>query len=184
MIRDGQGTADTRNANDLGSETSWLEWRARAAAYCRAFHGLSPEEREDIAGEAVSRAWAARDRFDSARPFAPWFFTIVRRLALDAVEKSRGKGMEDSAAPLGILPSPQAEAEEVAVRESEARFVRGFVDALPEPDRELASLVYGQGFRVAKAARVTGIPVGSAKWRLHEIRKALRGAWEEEYGRT
>lgn len=107
-MRDGQGFSDTRKVNDLDSEVSWLEWRARAAAYCRAFHGLSPEEGEDIAGEAVSRAWAARDRFDSARPFAPWFFTIVRRLALDAVAKNLGKKKEDSSATLGILPSPLA----------------------------------------------------------------------------
>lgn len=108
IMRDGQGFSDTRKVNDLDSEASWLEWRARAAAYCRAFHGLSPEEREDIAGETVSRAWTARDRFDSARPFAPWFFTIVRRLALDSMAKNRGKEREDSSATLGILPSPLA----------------------------------------------------------------------------
>lgn len=45
---------------------------------------------------------------DSARPFAPWFFTIVRRLALDSMAKNRGKEREDSSATLGILPSPLA----------------------------------------------------------------------------
>ena len=37
---------------------------------------------------------------------------------------------------------------------------------------------------LAEAACVLGVPAGTAKWRLSEIRKALRRAWEREYGQT
>jgi len=160
----------------------WLEWMPRAVAYCRAFRGLSTEEREDLASEAILKAWSARARFDSSRPFAPWFLTILRRLALDQLaRKSRlheGQGSVESAS------SGAREAEDDALRDAEAAFVRGFVDALPERDRELASLVYGQGLKIGEAARVAGLPPGSAKWRLFEIRKSLKRAWEMEYGKT
>jgi RNA polymerase sigma factor (sigma-70 family) len=160
----------------------WQEWMPRAAAYCRAFRGLSAEEREDLASEAVLKAWSARSRFDPSRPFAPWFLTILRRLALDQLARRReldaGQVFAESAC------SPAREAEDDAMRDAEAAFVRRFVDSLPERDRELASLVYGQGLKVAEAARVAGMPSGSAKWRLFEIRKSLKRAWEREYGET
>lgn len=171
--------ADSRFLAHLDFRELCREWRPRAAAYCRVFRGLSDQDREDVVGEALARAWAARDRFDPARPFAPWFLTIVRRAALDALARP---GRRISPECVDDVPSPVPGAEEAAVRDSEADFVRRFVAALDPRDRELASLVYGQDLCLADAARTTGIPVGTAKWRLHEIRIALRREWERENG--
>ncbi len=158
----------------------WLEWRARAAAYARAFGGLTREDREDVAAGAVERAYAALESYDRSRPFAPWFFTIVRRVALDAV----ARGREYPAGPerFEAEVSRGEEAESAMTREGEAAFVRDFVAKLSERDRELAHLIHGEDLNVGEAARILGIPVGTAKWRLHEIKKALRKAWEREYG--
>ena len=171
--------ADSRFLAHLDFRELCREWRPRAAAYCRVFRGLSDQDREDVVGEALARVWAARDRFDPARPFAPWFLTIVRRAALDALARP---GRRTSPECVDDVPSPVPGAEEAAVRDSEADFVRRFVAALDPRDRELASLVYGQGLGLAEAARVAGMPEGTAKWRMHEVRKGLRKAWEEEYG--
>ncbi|HOX13468.1 MAG TPA: sigma-70 family RNA polymerase sigma factor [Spirochaetia bacterium] len=171
--------ADSRFLAHLDFRELCREWRPRAAAYCRVFRGLSDQDREDVVGEALARAWAARDRFDPARPFAPWFLTIVRRAALDALARP---GRRISPECVDDVPSPVPGAEEAAVRDSEAEFVRRFVAALDPRDRELASLVYGQDLCLADAARTTGIPVGTVKWRLHEIRIALRREWERENG--
>jgi len=174
------GAAPGEPEAGVGYEALWREWRPRAAAYARAFGGLSAEDREELADEAVARAWEARARFRAGSPFAPWFFQIVRRLALDALRRRR----EEPKPPAffeGQGSSPP-EAEEAALRDAEAEFVRRFVAGLPVRDRELSSLVYGQGLGLAEAACVLGVPAGTAKWRLSEIRKALRRAWEREYG--
>ncbi len=156
------------------------EWLPRGAAYCRVFRGLSDQDREDAVGEAVARAWAARESYDPSRPFAPWFLTILRRTALDELARpGRGRTISEF---VDAVPSRIAGAEDSAVRDSEAAFVRRFVESLGERDRELASLVYGQGLCVSEAAQIAGVPVGTAKWRLHEIRIALRREWEREYG--
>ncbi len=158
----------------------WREWRPRARAYARAFGGLTAEDREDIADEAVARAWASRDRFEAGRRFAPWFLTIVRRLALDTSRRRREMAAEP--ATFDRREAPAGQVDPAPEREAEAAFVRSFVEGLPERERELASLVYGQDLGPAEAARIVGIPAGTAKWRLHEIRKALKKAWEREYG--
>lgn len=42
------------------------------------------EDAEDVVQEAFRRAVDALDRFDVRRPFAPWFFTILRNVARNA----------------------------------------------------------------------------------------------------
>jgi RNA polymerase sigma factor (sigma-70 family) len=187
------GLGDMRDESALGASRLppeagldfaelWREWRPRAAAYLRAFRALDAEEREDLASEAMLKAWEARGRYDPSRPFAPWFLTIVRRLAIDASARRRDRPVDPVS--LEAEASRIAGAEELLAREAESDFTRRFIQGLEERDRELASLVYGQDLRVVAAARLVGMPAGSAKWRLFEIRKALRRAWEREYGET
>ena len=182
MRSDAAPPAEDRGIEGLDFESLWKEWRPRAIAYCRAFPRLTAEDAQDLASEALLKAWSASERYDPARPFAPWFLAILRRLILDRLERER-----ESPVPAELIEtraSRAQEAEERILRESEAEFTRRFVEGLGDRDRELASLIYGQDLSVAEAARLTGLPAGSVKWRLFEIRKALRRAWEREYGQT
>ena len=43
----------------------------------------SPDRSEDLYQELFLRIHRARDRYDSARPFTPWFFQIANRLLVD-----------------------------------------------------------------------------------------------------
>jgi RNA polymerase sigma-70 factor (ECF subfamily) len=42
------------------------------------------EDAEDVVQQALRRALDALGQFDSRRPFAPWFFTILRNVARNA----------------------------------------------------------------------------------------------------
>lgn len=57
--------------------------------------------------------------------------------------------------------------------------LRRALDGLPEQDRSLLELRYGEDLTQESAARRLGIPEGTAKVRLHRLRKQLRGALEE-----
>ena len=43
----------------------------------------SPERSQDLYQELFLRIHRARDRYDSSRPFTPWFFQIANRLLVD-----------------------------------------------------------------------------------------------------
>lgn len=47
----------------------------------------NPEDAMDIAQDAFLRLHRSWDRRDPDRPFAPWFFSIVRNLAIDRLRK-------------------------------------------------------------------------------------------------
>jgi DNA-directed RNA polymerase specialized sigma24 family protein len=54
------------------------------------------------------------------------------------------------------------------------------VAALPERERELAYLVYGAGLGLGEAARITGEPLGTVKWRMHRLKAAVRSKMEDK----
>jgi len=48
----------------------------------------SPERAQDLYQELFLRLHRARDRYDASRPFAPWLFSIARRLLVDDARRA------------------------------------------------------------------------------------------------
>lgn len=65
-------------------EELFRRYEPRAYAYFVRRTG-SPERAEDLYQALFLRIHRARDVYDPARPFAPWFFQIARRLLVDDV---------------------------------------------------------------------------------------------------
>jgi RNA polymerase sigma-70 factor (ECF subfamily) len=61
----------------------------------------------------------------------------------------------------------------------EGAWVRGEVDALPEPLRNAVNLVYFGGMKYRDAAKVMSVPVGTVKSRLHAAIQRLGQAWRD-----
>lgn len=63
--------------------------RYEGRAYAFFLRRTGSEDRAaDLYQELFLRIHRARDRYDPARPFAPWFFQIARRLLIDALRSS------------------------------------------------------------------------------------------------
>lgn len=158
----------------------WREWYPRLEVYLRSFAGLSPEDREEIAGDALLRAFDRADRYRPELPFEPWLVTIARRLALSRL-RATGRWREFPTAPEDLRDAADTRRrgpEGDCVREAERSEVAAFVRALPERERELAFLVYGRDMSLAEAARATGTPLGTVKWRMSRIRDRMRETLE------
>lgn len=161
-------------------EELWRAWRPRLVAYLRSFAGLSAEDVEELAGDALLRAMEKAASYDPARLFAPWLFALTRRLALSRLRRS-GRKAELAVEPSEFdargderRPGPEALLLDAERRAEAARLL----STLPAPERELAYLVYGAGLSLAEAAATTGSPLGTVKWRLHRMRALLRAEKE------
>jgi RNA polymerase sigma factor (sigma-70 family) len=64
--------------------------------------------------------------------------------------------------------------EEAAVTDDREAEVRAAIDALDPESRELIRLVYWDGFTIAQAAELVGIPASTARGRLQVTRNQLR----------
>jgi RNA polymerase sigma-70 factor (ECF subfamily) len=177
-------------ADDLGDRDRqglfaeiWKEYYPRIRLYLRAFSGLGEEDREEAAADTVLRAFEKARLYDPAKAFEPWLFCLARRIAFNRLAGDRRRDREASAGfdadrkPDTKRPGPEAR----LLGEEQRSLIAGYLGELPQKERELAFLVYGESMSLAQAAEVTGEPLGTVKWRLHALRKVMRSAMGREY---
>lgn len=130
---------------------------------------------DDLLVEVFARAFAARDRFDPAHDDArPWLYGIARYTLLAEL---RGRSRQEAAAsrqPPAAITDPYRDADDRLDAQSRRAEMAGALTRLPEPEREVLLLVAWEGLSPAEAARVLGVPAGTARSRLHRARAQLR----------
>ena len=140
----------------------------------------------DATQDALVSAWKQLPRLRDAAAFDGWLNRIVANAALMA-RRHRVRLREVSVRP--AFPGDEAPQPEPPqdprgrtpmddVVDNDA-IVRAF-DRLRPQDRIILVLHHVEERPVAEIARSLGIPVGTAKWRLHAARNALERAMEAE----
>jgi RNA polymerase sigma-70 factor (ECF subfamily) len=141
----------------------------------------------DVTQEAFVAAWRKLPRLRDTAAFDGWLNRIVanaarmgrrHRTRLHEVQVVTPSGEADAPATWdhGSAPDGRTETDAVAERDAMARaFSR-----LREAERTILVLHHVDERPVVEVARTLGIPVGTAKSRLHAARKALERAMEAE----
>jgi len=161
----------------------WTSFYPRLKVYLRSFSFLSDADREELASDALMRAFKNSFSYDHRKAFEPWLYTITRRLALDylAGKKNKQENPWDSASIEKKNDPRYLSPEGALMRNEEQSFIGRFIEGLNSTEREIAFLVYAEDLKLSDVARVSGEPLGTVKWRVSEIKKALKSAWSNEY---
>jgi RNA polymerase sigma-70 factor (ECF subfamily) len=138
---------------------------------------------EDVAQEAMLRAWKHAPVFDPRRgSVASWVLTITRNLAIDALRLRRAVPTDPDDFAAAALRSNEHDPED-AVRRGDVRdLVRSGLDALPPEQRRAVVLAAVYGRTAMEISESEGIPLGTAKTRIRTALIRLRAAVEETEG--
>ena len=134
-----------------------------------------PALAEDVAQEALTRAWRNAAAYDPRRgAVATWLLTITRNLAIDALRLHRGRPTDPDTLAALEMPSDDPEPADAAVMAEAARDVRGAVRLLPVEQRRALVLSVFYGRTAKEIASLEGIPLGTAKTRIRAGMLKLR----------
>lgn len=133
---------------------------------------------EDVVQESFLQVHHSADRFDPARHFKPWLFTIAANKARDYLRKrSRRRevpidapigGEDDSARPfVDLLSADQVKPDEDLQMDERRRIVRSVVEEMPANLCEVLILAYFHRFPYKEISEIIGVPLGTVKSRLH-----------------
>ena len=132
-------------------------------------------EAEDVAQDALIRAYRNFHRLRDRERFRAWLVRMAWRLALDRIRaRGRRERYEEAAASFAIAAEAvAATAEDIAAsREFECR-VNAALDSLPEKQRLVMILGAIEGHDTREVAALLEIPEGTVKSRLFLARKQM-----------
>ena len=165
---DDQAAIERCQAGDADAFRHIVEqYQAEAMGHALAILG-NREDAKDAAQEAFVRAFRALDRFEAARQFYPWFYTILRNCCLKLVTRRPAHARESD-------PQPEilaASADDGGERQS--RLLEQALMRLSVEDRELITLKHLDGLSYAALAERLEIPAGTVMSRLFHARQRLR----------
>ncbi len=141
-------------------------------AFARTLSG-DPTSADDLAQDAMIKAWDARASYQMGTNMKAWTFMILRNQFYSERRRSwRQTQLDQEAAERTLVAIDDPESPVVL---DELRLGLGM---LPLEQREALILVGAGGFAYEEAAEICGCAVGTVKSRVSRARKALQGILE------
>lgn len=134
-----------------------------------------PSLADDVAQDAIQRAFASLGRFDEMRPFGPWIKRIAANAAVDQLRRGGRLAALDDA--MLTRRSTASDGDETDVR---LLAVAEAVSQLGAAKRVVVVLRYWLDLPLDEIAGVLGIPVGTVASRLSRALDEVRVALEDE----
>jgi RNA polymerase sigma-70 factor (ECF subfamily) len=157
-------------AHDESAVATLLDrYWARSYHVARQLTG-DPATAEDVAQETFLRVLRNADRFDTSRPFRPWFWKILETTAREHHRRATRRRKHESRVETAKQESANVEQREEAV------LVREHLGKLSEKYRTALTLRYLEGLSLEEVGEVLGCSEGTVSSRVRRGLEALRAS--------
>ena len=163
--------SDKATPERADTDEAFTEGLVALIPYLRAFARMmtrDPAEADDLAQEALAKAWQSRESFAPGTNLKAWLFMILRNQFYSERRRSwRNVELDQEAAErtLTAVSDPDA-----ALQLNELRMA---LAALPSEQREALILVGAAGLPYEEVAEICGCAVGTVKSRVSRGRQLL-----------
>jgi RNA polymerase sigma-70 factor (ECF subfamily) len=172
---------DTSGDETAAPEASFRDQLVSVIPHLRAFARSlckDPTQADDLAQEALAKAWKARDSFEPGTSLKAWTFMILRNQFYSEKRRSwRTAPLDAEVAENTLLASDNPTAP------MELLELRAALNKLPDDQREALILVGAGGMAYEEAAQVCQCAVGTIKSRVSRARRALEVILNETHTR-
>lgn len=157
--------------DSAASEASFQQQLVSVIPHLRAFARSlckDPTQADDLAQEALAKAWKARASFEPGTSLKAWTFMILRNQFYSEKRRSwRSTPLDAEVAENTLVANDNPTAP------MELLELRAALNKLPDDQREALILVGAGGMAYEEAAQVCQVAVGTIKSRVSRARKAL-----------
>lgn len=173
------GRAQEESAGEAAQADARREFEARLAecgplAY-RVARGVlrNSADAEDVAQEALLRAYRSFDRLRDRSRFRAWLVRISFRVAIDRLRSSKRREQRDGQWSRPEHQPPAPTIEDLAVSNQFQVHLHRALEELPEKLRLVLLLAAMEGHTIDEISEMVGVSVGTVKSRIFYARKQL-----------
>ena len=167
--------------DSAASEASFRQQLVSVIPHLRAFARSlckDPTQADDLAQEALAKAWKARASFEPGTSLKAWTFMILRNQFYSEKRRSwRSTPLDAEVAENTLVANDNPTAP------MELLELRAALNKLPDDQREALILVGAGGMAYEEAAQVCQVAVGTIKSRVSRARSALEVLMSESMSR-
>ena len=159
----------------------WRHYYPRLVVYVRSARVVEEAEVEDAVQEVMLKILRNLSSYRPTHAVSTWVYAIARNhctdLARARARRPPHRSLDESAAgePRDTAPTPEGE----LLDHETHRLVAEALERLSPELRQVAFLRFHEEMKHREIARALGIPVGTAKYRVHTIRAWVRRALEQ-----
>ena len=171
------GAAHRVRVEDPGRDQAFKKDLVQLIPHLRAFARTltgDPTAADDLAQEAMMKAWDARASFEMGTNMKAWTFMILRNQFYSEKRRSWRQSQLDQEAAERTLVAIDDPSAPVALDE-----LRMGLQKLPSEQREALILVGAGGFAYEEAAEICDCAIGTVKSRVSRARRALQAILEK-----
>lgn len=164
---------------DREAFASIVEFYMKPAYYVALGYVGKPEDALDLSQDAFVNAFRHLKRFDSSKSFFPWFYSILKNLCmnhLNRLRRRREDSIDEMAEEDGQIRIPietVSPEDSVVQKDLEVKIGQALLSLRPR-EREIIILQHFQDYSYQEIANLLGIPIGTVMSRLYSARRSLR----------
>ena len=152
--------------------------RHQSAVYRAALAALRvPQDAEEVAQDALVRAWSHLGRFRGDSSFKTWLLTITWNQAMSRRRSVAGWIRRAVAIDAVVEPADSGRPQDGAVHDREMeRHAQQAIQRLSPTLRDALLLAQSGDYGYGEIGAMLKVPVGTVKWRVSEARRRVRQA--------
>jgi RNA polymerase sigma-70 factor (ECF subfamily) len=139
---------------------------------------------EDLVQEIMFKVFKNLKKYNPAYSFNTWIYSIARNHALDSLKKEMTIRKINSTAKIEEELSShnyRHNPETILLEKELQTDISVYIDSLPEVEREISFLKFHEDLKYKDISRITGIPVGTIKYHVHNIKKKFTQYYGEHH---
>ena len=160
-------------ARELLFSEIWRYYYPRLSVFVGNFL-THPDDIDDAVQEAMIKVYRHLDRYRPDRAFSTWVYSITRNHCLDQLRREAVKMRYTLNDCKEEFVSPYPTPEVKALQSDMAETAKALIESLSPEHRQIAFLRFFEEMPYSHISKVLGIPVGTLKYRVHQIREKLR----------
>lgn len=158
-------------------DAHWIEdvlaqFEARLLLYAQKILN-DPEKSRDVVQNTFLKL-CRQQRRDIDPHLSAWLYTVCRNEAIDMIRREKTMSSSHTMPPEKIHDDSSDPAVQVD-RQEQGSHALGFVEKLPEKQREVLRLKFQGGLSYREISQVTGESTGNVGWLLHTALQTIRG---------